>query len=66
MSEPCPFCHGDGWTVESEHNPACAGDGEKCHEPCPVQVQVKCENCGGVGRVGEDYVVPPFSMGGKP
>jgi hypothetical protein len=47
-----------------EHNPACTDT--KCVEPCPVEVQVECRNCGGVGRVGEDFVVPPFSMGGKP
>jgi len=64
MSEPCHFCRGDGWRSEMEHNPACTDT--KCVEPCPVEVRVECRNCGGVGRVGEDFVVPPFSMGGKP
>ena len=50
MSERCSFCNGDGWHSEMEHNPACTGD--KCVEPCPVEVQVECRNCEGTGRVG--------------
>jgi len=52
MSERCRFCGGDGWHSESEHNPACTGD--KCVEPCPVEVQVICKNCNGSGREGDD------------
>jgi hypothetical protein len=51
MSEPCPFCHGDGWHSETEHNPGCTDT--KCQQPCPVEVQVECRNCAGTGRVGE-------------
>ena len=47
MSEPCPFCNGDGWHAGMEHNPGCTG--ERCVEPCPVQVQVKCGHCEGSG-----------------
>ena len=47
VSEPCQFCQGDGWHSETEHNPACTGD--KCVEPCPVEVQVICRHCEGSG-----------------
>ena len=48
MIEPCPFCSGASWTVESEHNPECTG--ERCVEPCPVPVQVVCGHCDGSGH----------------
>lgn len=52
MSEPCPFCGGDGWTVEIEVNPNCTV--ERCAEPCPLQVAVPCRNCDGTGEARDE------------
>lgn len=45
----CPACGGDGWVVDLDHAPRCNG---MCAEyGCPVQVQAKCPNCDGSGRL---------------
>jgi hypothetical protein len=48
VSEPCPFCYGDGWYVVTVGHEPSGPDDPGCHEE-----QETCGNCGGTGRVGE-------------
>jgi hypothetical protein len=46
--ERCATCDGQGWHVESAHDPRCDGT---CAVGCPVPVQAQCTECSGTGHL---------------
>lgn len=45
----CSNCSGDGWYAEDAHEPLCDGNCDNC----PIQIQVQCAACDGLGKVQE-------------